>query len=244
MFDDSMTPHMIPCPNCGHLHEVPGHHFENKDSRLLRCANCDHIWRHFKNPLPEYEQRLRTPPPPTIMDNTVHLISGFKKKDNYKRAVHHYHMDWWILAIASIIALLILFREVGGLPNINWFWVETQSFFGRLTNKLLPPDMAFRDNLTLNVLTSNLTLKDKASILTVKGEVVNHSEHSKTLPPITIKLMDKCADGNGELCLRHTWDYKMEGLPLNPGERRIFEASGPALKDTLPSTVMLSFQKK
>jgi hypothetical protein len=177
------------------------------------------------------------------MDNKVHIISSLGNKANYKRAVHHYHMDWWILVIASIIALLILFREVGGLPNFNWFGVQTQSFFRNLMNKILPPDRTFRDNVTLNVLTSNLTLKDKESTLTVKGEVVNHSKDAQNLPPITIKLMDKCTDGNGELCVRHAWDHTMEGLPLKPGERRIFEASGPALKDTLPSTVLMSFEK-
>ncbi len=239
-----MASYHISCPRCSHTHDVPEHHIKDKESRLLKCAQCDHIWRHFKNPLAEFEQKLYIPQsPPPILEPDVRVVGAFKNRDNYKRAVHHYHMDWWLLVIGAIVTVFVLIKEVGTLPNLSWFFVQIQNIYLYITKNVFSSnDTAMKENITLNILTSHLSLQGNQSILKIKGEVINHSKSPQAIPPIAVKLMDKCEAGNGELCLRHAWKHHIDDGPMKPGERRIFETTGNSMQEVLPTTVLLNFE--
>ena len=160
----------------------------------------------------------------------------------YKRAVHRYNLDWWLLIIGAIIAVSVIVNEVGSIPSLNWFYVQAYNAVSRIRHAIFPDDYAFKKDVSLQVLTSKLSGEGNEAVLHVKCEVVNNSETQKFLPEVSVSLMDKGSDG--DLVLRTVWEHKIPDMPINPGERRIFETSGPCLKDTLPETVKVAFREK
>lgn len=236
-----MAFYQISCPNCHHIHAVPEHYLKDRGSRLLKCAKCAHVWRYVKHATPDLNQGFQDSSldsPPTMGGSHIKNTLPLKIKNNNKRS---YYREWWLLIIAALIALVLLIRETGSIPYLDWSYTDAQKLYYYVRNLIIPPAKT-QEQVTLTVLTSNLTLQENHSILKVKGEIVNHSQEDKYIPPIIVKLMDKCPDGNGELCLRHSWSYQLDNLPLKPGERRIFETSGPPMKDSLPTIVLVSLE--
>ena len=233
----------LSCPQCHHGHDIPEHYFAEQPSRLLKCAGCGHVWRYSTTEMPEYERRLRDLlPQETAMDpHPSQSMSLNSQKQIYKKAVHHYHLDWWLLVIACITAGLVLFVEVGTIPNFDWLYTQSSTFVRSLFQKISPYDTALRNDVSLHVLASTLEGSKESPILIVKGEIHNTSTHTYVLPIINVHLMDTKEDGN--LATRCTWAYQSNALTIEPGEKRPFETQGDAKSLHLPSSILLQFKQ-
>lgn len=231
------------CPHCHHGHDIPEHYLAEQPSRLLKCANCGHVWRHSMQDIPEYEKRLRDllPQENPIASHTSPNFSLSSQKQIYKKAVHHYHLDWWLLVISCIIAGLVLFVEVGTIPNFDWFYTQSNTFVRSLFQKISPTDTALRNDVSLHVLTSTLEGSKESPILVVKGEIHNPSANTYTLPVINVHLMDTKEDGSLET--RCTWEHTVDPLKIEPGEKRAFETRGDAKSHQLPASILLQFKQ-
>lgn len=238
-------------------------HFAHAESRLLKCAKCDYVWRHYKsgqvqssvdelddsedsnasyapqqdperhNPLPPYSQSqfqaFQEPPP--------------ERSAKYKNAVHRYNLDWWLLIVGAIIAVLVLIHEVGGIPSLQWFYIQAHNAAEHVKNSFFPTkDYVFNQNdVSLQVLTSSVIEKDGVPTLNIKCEVVNKGKQDQHLPPFHVALLDQ--NETGDVVFRTGWRHSVEDDIVKSGERKIFETSGPCLKSALPFTVKVSFQE-
>lgn len=275
-----MSVFRIACPQCHHEHDVPTHHF-TKESRLLKCAQCEHVWRHYLTPAPVEEQTKReTPPvvkdqPPQQMPRkkiktlspqpsqsysppqNERNIESFPplppslppvEKRRYRETVHHYHLDWWLLLIACIIAGIVIVREIGSVPNLSWLYNQTHTLISSVLRSLhfskeeIKKVDPHSSELSLNILTSHLSLNPEGEpVITIKGEIINNTQEMQDSPGILIRLMDK-EDNGSELIERHSWSYTLDKGPLKPGEHTVFETTGPCKKNTQPEAIQLDFE--
>lgn len=263
----------ITCPNCGHIHDVAGEHFAHTESRLLKCAKCDYVWRYYKDGHPqasvdeldesdsgddkvkEAEEPSHHHVPPQSHQHVPqaqhHMAPNFQafqdvpmtRKERYKHAVHRYNLDWWMLVISVFVVLFVVVSETGSIPSLQWFYVETHNKLRRLKNLVFPQkDFSFNKNeVSLQVLTSSVVELHGEPRLNVKCEVVNQGKHDQSLPPVKVSLLDQ--NDTGELIYRTSWNYRVEDTVVRPGERKIFETSGPCLTKALPFTVKVVFQE-
>ncbi len=258
----SMSILKISCPMCQHSHDVPLIYLRG-ESRLLKCAQCEHVWRYLKpleavpenqaviQEVPLSRQGIMPPPLPSSIEDEGEQqefqSSPRLEREGYKKTVQHYHLDWWLLLIACIIAGFVIFREIGSVPNIPWFYNQAHSFFLKVLHSVHLPSSGEKApiessaKLTLNVLTSHLHMENDEPVITVKGEVINNTKESMDLPVVSVRIMDKCEEEGG-LCERHAWTHVIEGGALKPGEQRVFESKGPCKRNEQPESIHLEFE--
>lgn len=266
----------ITCPNCGHIHDVAEEHFAHTESRLLKCAECDYVWRYYKDghlqtsvdelddseddnmdegeeTFSHHHDHHESPSQRHAQHTTQahHMAPNFQafqdvpmtRKERYKHAVHRYNLDWWMLVISVFVVLFVVVSETGSIPSLQWFYVEAHNKLMRLKNLVFPQkDLSFnKSEVSLQVLTSSVVELHGEPRLNVKCEVVNQGKQDQSLPPVKVSLLDQ--NDTGELVYRTSWHYRVEDMLVHPGERKIFETSGPCLTKTLPFTVKVVFQE-
>lgn len=218
-----------------------------KESQLLKCAQCENIWRYHSPRFTNKELPLPLPQPSPspevfLSPSPFSSVRPLHHPENIRRTASRYYLDWFFLSAGIIIGGIILLRETETIPHLSWFSGQMGHLYNSIQHGILPNSAAYEDNISLNVLTSELSLVNNKPIFKIKGEITNHSKNVCKTPPISVKLMDKGSEN--ELELRQTWRYKPEKSQLNPGEKLIFETFGPAVKDSLPIKVLLTFDSE
>lgn len=236
-----MTSLSIDCPKCGHQHELPENSFEGQDSALFQCAACQHVWRHYTRPLTEYEKQLfAVAPKPKSPAQTIDIVRGIRNRSAYQKAIHNYYLDWWILVIAVVLVIVVLFREVGKIPNFAWFYTQIQTHVGRFMDGLSISSIDYNDLIDTTILTSHLQDDGGVSRLTIKAQLDNTSNRDLTLPAVTVEIFDRAASGDA-WTLRTSWQHTLDNPHMRAGERRVIEVEGATPTHVLPGSVVLTF---
>jgi len=283
----TMTSFKIICPYCRHDHDVPAQYFKG-ESRLLKCAQCEHVWRHYVSApatLPTNFSKddmapiIKPAVSPSKSQERAQSHSSSKrasasaaarqasqqipppasfraqKRNPYKPSSKKYHLDWWLLVVACLIAAFVVVREMGGIPIPIWAQEQGQRFYNKIMLSLEPLPFfkkkealqtpPSKDPISFVVLTSNLTFNGTEPILNIKAEIANNtSQDINNLNPIRVELMDKCENGQDGLCLRHSWTHTLTHTPLKAGEHHIFETIGECHIPIQPDAIILSLEKR
>ena len=235
-----MTALPIDCPECGHQHELPEGSFEGQDSALFQCAACQHVWRYYTRPLADYEKQLfEVSPAHKPPAQTINIMRGLTNKSAYQKAIHNYYMDWWILTVAVVIVIIALYREVGQIPNLGWFYTQIEDRVSRVLDTFSSSEMNYDDIISTTVLTSNLDRKEGVSTLTIKAQLSNTSNRTLTVPPIKVEIFDR--NETGVWGLRTSWTEALTDVSIEAGASRVIEVAGPTPKHALPGSVALTF---
>ncbi len=243
-----MTFYSVTCPQCQKNHQVPEDYLKDKDARLVKCAQCQHVWRYLKKSGFFNTSRLRFPFSTPPLSATYDYRGKIQHHSLYSYKWRRFFIKWGSLSILLVASFFLFKKDILSIPpefsqKAYAFLDKTKNQAYHFIRSFLTQSEPAKEGITLNVLTSHLSIINGEPTLRIKGEVINHSHQDIDLPVITIKLMDTNDKGNGELDVRHSWLYKLENMPLRAGEHRFFETTGNCLQNKLPSTVTLHFNE-
>jgi predicted Zn finger-like uncharacterized protein len=210
---------ILTCPQCATRYQVDGTKFPAA-GRNVRCVKCTHIWHQLgpePEPDPDAEISVQesAPPPAQEIAAPAPRVAAFAPPpaEIAQTPVPPRARGTWLgrIAVTGGWLLLIGLMVVIGLAAVNFreniaTWVpRTSSFYAAAGLPITPRGIDFSD------VAYHQVIEDGQGVLVVTGQIVNHSTHEQTVPPVRVTLLD--ADKHKI----YDWNFVPQVSTLKPG---------------------------
>ncbi len=196
---------IVSCPSCATRYLIDPTALGG-EGRTVRCAKCSHTWH--ERPPADMPKRVDILPPddaprPIPFGSNLPAIVARRRRAN--------RLGW--LAVAAAVIIIIVAGIVARGPIVD-AWPPAGKLYTAIG---LGVDKIDTAGLEIQNVVQEQMVEGGVQILVIRGKIQNLADHSRTVPPIRISLLDAA-----DIELHH-WTFAAEQSELEAESHTNFE---------------------
>ena len=196
---------IVSCPSCATRYLIDPTALGG-EGRTVRCAKCSHTWH--ERPPADMPKRVDILPPddaprPIPFGSNLPAIVARRRRAN--------RLGW--LAVAAAVIIIIVAGIVARGPIVD-AWPPAGKLYTAIG---LGVDKIDTAGLEIQNVVQEQMVEGGVQILVIRGKIQNLADHSRTVPPIRISLLDAA-----DIELHH-WTFAAEQSELAAESHTNFE---------------------